>query len=144
METTSITFVEAISRVHKALLKDLRRLEEQVASGSEDVLPIVIARLERTQNHLAEHFRYEEQDGYMDGVRKREPRLERAIEQLGSEHRLILHSLESILEEARLASALDSALQEKILAWMELVREHERREDELIENAFNLDINAED
>ena len=85
METTSISFVEAISRVHKALLKDLHRLEEQVVSGSDDVLPIVIARLERTQNHLAEHFRYEERDGYMEAVRKREPRLERAIEQLGSE-----------------------------------------------------------
>lgn len=104
----------------------------------------VTARLGAARTHITEHFRFEEQNGYMDRVRKHEPRLERAIQQLGDEHRQLAQSLDALIEQARVATSLDEAFREKVRAWVEGVRQHEVRENDLVQDAFNLDIGAED
>jgi hypothetical protein len=142
MQNNRLLVAEALSRAHAALLDDLRKLEE--AASSPEGLPALRARLDATQAHLAEHFRFEEQNGYMDAVRKREPRLERAVEQLADEHRQLARSLGALIENARSASGLDAALGEEVRGWVGLVRQHETREIDLIQDAFNLDIGAED
>src|SRR5215831_17507026 len=74
--------VDALSRAHTSLQKDLRELEEAGHTASEKGLPGLRSRLKSTRKHIAEHFRFEEQGGYMDAVRKREPRLGRVIDEL--------------------------------------------------------------
>jgi hypothetical protein len=100
--------------------------------------------LDATQAHVMGHFRFEEQDGYMDTLRKREPRLDRAIAQLAEEHRQLAQSLNELIKEAALASDISVSLRQQIRGWIERVRQHEIRENEFVQDAFNLDIGPED
>jgi hypothetical protein len=86
MESKEISTAEALRRAHEALGRDLQALEATFARDSAENLALIKIRLKATQTHLLEHFRFEEQNGYMEKIRKREPRLEHAIEQLASEH----------------------------------------------------------
>ena len=144
MANAETSIAESLSRAHQALGKDLRRLEDSVHRTSDQGIPIIRAILDATRTHILEHFRFEEEKGYMDKVRKREPRLERVIDQLASEHRQLAQALDALIEKTKQASTLDLDLREKTREWIAAVRQHEAREDELVQNSFNLDISAED
>jgi|SRR5208283_1040539 len=144
MERTGTSVAEALGRAHAALLEDLRKLKATVRPGSENGLLELRARLDATRVHITEHFRFEEENGYMDVVRKREPRLERTILQLAEEHRQLARSLDSLIGTAREATRLGDPLRDEVREWIKRVRQHESHENDLIQDAFNLDIGAED
>jgi hypothetical protein len=143
MTKKEISIAESLSRAHEALQRDLQALEECIAPDSGKSVASIRARLKTTQRHILEHFRFEEQNGYMEKVRRREPRLEHAIDQLVLEHRQLAGSLETLLEAARDASSSD-AFPVNIRQWIAAVRQHENCEDRLVQDAFNYDIGAED
>jgi hypothetical protein len=138
------SIAEALGPAHAALLEDLRQLGEATRPESGEGLAELRARLSATQTHITEHFRFEEQNGYMDAVQKREPRLERAIQQLSEEHGQLAQSLAVLIEQAKAATSLDEPFREAVRQWIKRVREHEARENELVQDAFDLDIGAED
>ena len=144
MGTTENSVAEALGRAHVALLADLRELEQSARPSSGEGLAGLRARLGATQTHVTEHFRFEEQNGYMEAVLKREPRLERAIQQLAEEHRSLAQSLAVLVERAKAGTSLDDPFREEVRGWVERVRQHEARENEVVQDAFNLDIGAED
>jgi hypothetical protein len=144
MRKTESSVSEALSRAHAALLEDLRKLEVAVQPSSQEELAELRARLSTTSKHITEHFRFEEQNGYMDIVRKREPRLERSIQQLAEEHRRLRQSLDMLVGELGAATNLNDAFREGVRQWIEQVRQHETRENDLVQDAFNMDIGAED
>jgi iron-sulfur cluster repair protein YtfE (RIC family) len=144
METTTSSVREALSRAHGALLKDLSQLENAVLPASGEGLAELRARLDATHKHITEHFRFEEQNGYMAFVREKEPRLERKIQHLGEEHHQLTQALETLIRGVRSATSLGTALREDVRRWIEHVREHETRENVLVLDAFNEDISAED
>jgi hypothetical protein len=141
MTTKENTIAKALCRAHAALIEDLRKLREAAEAGD---IEEVRARLRATQKHIAEHFRFEEQGGYMDTVKKREPRLGHVIGQLHDEHRLLAQSLHGLIGEARASTTVSEAFRDKVRAWIEQVHAHEEREDKLVQDAFNLDLSAED
>jgi hypothetical protein len=143
MGRTETSVAEALRQTHAALLDDLRKLEQAVRPASEKGLAVVRARLDATHAHITEHFRFEEQNGYMETVRKREPRLERAIQQLIEEHHQLTQSLDALIGEARAAASLDDTVRAEVQRWLECVRRHEVRENDLIQDAFDLDIGGE-
>jgi hypothetical protein len=144
MEKNEPSVAEALGRAHAALLEDLRKLEEAVLPASREGPAELRARLDATRRHLAEHFRFEEQNGYMDAVRKREPRLERTIQQLAEEHRRLAESLDGLIAQAGSAGRLEARFREQVRGWVADVQQHEIRENDLVQDAFNLDISAED
>jgi Hemerythrin HHE cation binding domain len=144
MAKTEKAVVEALGQAHGALLADLRQLEQAIGPSSGEGLKELRARLAAAQAHITAHFRIEETNGYMDAVRKREPRLERTIQQLAEEHGQLGHSLDVLIGQARAAAGLGDGLREGIRDWIECVRQHEMRENSLVQDAFNLDIGAED
>jgi hypothetical protein len=144
MERTKNAVAEALGQAHVALLADLRELEQAARPFSGEGLEDLRARLGAAQAHLTEHFRFEEENGYMDAVRKREPRLERAIQQLAEEHEQLGQSLDALIRETGAATSLGDSLRDKVRHWIECVRQHETRETDLVQGAFNLDIAAED
>lgn len=144
METTKNSVAESLGEAHVALLDDLRDLEYAVRPFSGDDLAGLRARLATVLAHITEHFRFEERNGYMDVVRKREPRLARTIEQLAEEHGQLRQSLEVVIGQASIATSLNNSLRENIWAWITHVRQHEDCENDLVQDAFNLDISAED
>jgi hemerythrin-like domain-containing protein len=134
---------ESLREAHKALKVDLEKLEKTARSSSQDGLARLRTCLVATRAHIVAHFRFEEENGYMDKVRKREPRLERAIQQLADEHQQLLQSLDAILAQANAAPAMPDALCDEIRAWVERIRNHETRENHLVQEAFDFDIGAE-
>jgi DNA-binding transcriptional ArsR family regulator len=144
MERTEPRLAEALRRAHVALLEDLRKLEEIVRPEAGRSVAELAARLGATYAHITEHFRFEEQDGYMEAVRQREPRLERDVEQLAGEHCRLAESLAALLAEARGRTAPDSSFPGRVRAWVAQVRRHEARENDLVQEAFNWDVAAED
>jgi hypothetical protein len=144
MGTRHRSAAEALTRAHLALRKDLGLLEEAARPASGEGTTELRARLGATRTHVVEHFRFEEENGYLDAVRQREPRLERAVQQLADDHRRLARSLDALVEEARAAARLDDTFRGKVRAWMEQLRQHEVRENDLIQDAFNTDIGAED
>jgi hypothetical protein len=144
MERIETSVAEALSRAHAALLEDLRKLETAAHPETGKSLAELRAQLSATRTHIAEHFRFEEQNGYMDTVRRREPRLEHEIQQLAEEHRQLMQSLEGLIGQANTATGLDNTFQNEVRGWIAHVRQHEARESRLVQDAFNLDISAED
>jgi hemerythrin-like domain-containing protein len=144
MGRSEMSVAEALRQAHVALLEDLRQLEEASRVVSAEGLAELRIRLGARHTHLTEHFRFEEQNGYMDTVRQREPRLERTIQQLGEEHGQLRQALEVLLGEAGTAIGLGDRFREEVREWIERVRQHEAREDDLVQDAFVLDITAED
>ena len=144
MKTHQTSPAKALHRAHAVLLKDLLTLEDAARPTSVKGLAKLRTRLRATRNHITAHFRFEEQEGYMDAVRKREPRLERTVRQLVQEHGQLAASLEALVRGAETATRLEDRLCKEVHAWVARVRGHERRENELVQNTFGLDIGAED
>jgi hypothetical protein len=144
MKTKRTSLAEALRRAHAALLDDLRKLDQAARQAARGGTTALRAQLRLTRAHLAEHFRYEERDGYMGALRQREPRLERRIAGLADEHGRLMQSLQALIREAGAAGAGDDGLGKKIRAWLRRVRRHEACENQLVQEAFNTDIGAED
>ena len=142
MKNVTVSLAEKLGRAHAALLNDLQKLEEM--ANDPGVVPHdVQAELAAVQKHIAEHFRFEEQNGYMNAVRKREPQRERTVEKLREEHRELSRSLNELVGDADPAKGT-VFLQARIRSWIEQVRGHEGRENRLVQEVFNRDTWAED
>jgi hypothetical protein len=144
MTRTATAVAEALGQAHAALTADLRQLEQAVQPAAGASVEEVRDRLAATRTHIAEHFRFEEENGYMDAVRKREPRLERAIQLLAAEHRQLARSLDALIGAVGSAAGLGNPLREEVREWIDDVRQHEIRENDLVQDAFNQEVGAED
>lgn len=135
---------EDLGRAHTALLADLRALSRAIRPLSGISVPDLRDRLVATRAHVAKHFRFEEQNGYLEAARKREPRLAHAIQQLAEEHRQLTQSLEALIGKTEATAEPGAPLREEIHKWIGHVRQHEIRENNLIQDVFTQDIGAED
>ena len=76
---------EDLNRAQQVLLQDLRTLREAAPPAPDQPVDDLRARLAAVRKDIAE-----EQNGYLDIGKKREPRLERAIGHLIQEHQELL------------------------------------------------------
>jgi len=144
VEKTLATIAEALQHAHTRLQADLRKLEDEAAPTSPATLTQLRSHLQLTRVHVADHFQFEEQDGYMDTLRKREPRLERTIAGLAEEHEEMMQSLDALIDSSRKSNCQLKAIRERVREWIEHVRTHERKENELVQDAFDFDVGAAD
>jgi hypothetical protein len=133
---------ETLTQAHTRLLEDLHDLQE--ASNAPIELPKLRHCLEKARGHLTELFRLEEQGGYLRSVEEREPFAERAIDNLRGEHRQLAQALDELIGQTATAAAPEPLLRDQVRQWIKEVRRHESRENALVQDAFNLDISAED
>jgi hypothetical protein len=135
---------EELDHAHASLMRHLQALED-AARGEGGLTPLNVGnRLAAARKQVTEHFACEEKNGWTDVVLKREPRLEHAIGHLLDEHRELAQSLDTLIDEAGTIQPLDNVFREKVLRWIERVRDHEAREIELLEDAFVKDLGAGD
>jgi hypothetical protein len=144
MNQTNASLAVALAKAHRALLEDLRDLERGTRPSSAAGPKEVSARLEGLRTHLEDYFRFEEQNGYMQAVLARAPHMERTVNHLRGEHDELRRALAALAEEAGGAQALGADFREKMRQWIKRVRDHEARENLLVEDAFNRDLAAED
>jgi hypothetical protein len=135
------TFGDALLRAHRALLGDLQALQQATQPRRGGQPAELAACLDRTRGDLAEHFRFEEENGYLGAVLQLHPHLARVVGRLAEEHGELLRSLDALRAEA---GGPDGVPREKVIRWIRSVRLHERRENILVQDAFCLDLSAED
>jgi len=144
MNTAQVPLSDAMAKAHAVLMKDLKELGQCLRSPDQAAPGQLCGRLTALQKHVAEHFRFEEQNGYMSDVLKRKPNLERDVERLQSDHRQLTETLEQLVTEAQANVVLDETWYRTLEGWLTEIKGHEIRENELIQDAYNLDISAED
>ena len=137
-------FAAEIDQAHSAFHANLRKLDESVRPASAARLEEVRDELRLVRTHTSEHFRLEEQSEWMDAVRKRGANMERSVDHLLQEHRELLEALDTLIEVVQTARSVDDVVREKVHKWIERVRRHETREDDLIQDAYTLDLGAAD
>jgi hypothetical protein len=118
------SIAEDLGRAHETVLQDLRKLREAVAPAPGQPVQDLRTRLAAARKDIAEHFRFEEQNGYLEIVKKREPRLERAIEHLVQEHQELLDALDALINGAILASKVNENLRQNVQTWLKRVARH--------------------
>jgi len=127
-----------------ALLKDIDALEPYLKPGASFARDDIVQRLETLRGDLGKHFRFEEQNGYMQAVLTRAPQQERVVQRLREEHDELWQSLTALLAQAKEAPALGETFRRALRVWIEQVHDHEKRENLLVEDTFNTDVAAED
>jgi hypothetical protein len=138
------SLADALGRAHAALLKDLKEISAAARSRRRAGATAWRQRLEALQTHITQHFCLEEENGYMTEVLKRKPHYKREVDELLDEHRELFQSLSQLIAELNDPSAPDLVWRKQVLGWIAQIRKHERRENDLVQDAFNLDISAED
>jgi hypothetical protein len=144
MEPSVVSLAEALSLAHDALHRDLEELQRALRSPQPSGPATLATRLGLLQKHLLEHFRFEEQNGYMDVVLRREPRLERVVQHLCEQHRGLARTLAGLLSQAEAATDTSEGFCNAVRGWIEELRQHESQENRLFAEAFNLDIGDKD
>jgi hemerythrin-like domain-containing protein len=136
MNTQKRTFADALHDAHTALLRNLQELEKAVAPTSSESPRELGSLLGKLRTHLAEHFRFEEEGGYMAAVLKEEPRLTAEVQELFREHSQMAQTLDAIIEEVGREPTVQDVSRQKIRAWIGKVRHHETRENDLVQEAY--------
>jgi AraC-like DNA-binding protein len=144
MEKKTAFSAQELGRAHAALLYDLQILEQVLQSSGGPRLSELRSKLAAIQTHITTHFDYEEQSGWANSVLMQQPRLEHAVESLLQEHRELVAGLETLLEEAVGHDVLPAGFGGKVLRWIQRVRAHEARENDLLERAFIEDLGTGD
>jgi hypothetical protein len=133
------TFGDALLTSHRDLIRELRSLRACLDTDAPgDLAPC----LGGVRARLVEHFRLEE-GGYLAAILSRRPYLDATIRALIAEHAELLRALDA-LREAGTAPAADAGLCDEVARWLGRVRRHERREDRLVEDAFLVDLTADE
>lgn len=144
MNRMNMSPAEDLAEAHRKLLGNLRQLEEAVEALPDADEGELMARLEATRAHLDDHFRFEECNGYMQAVLDRAPQLERKVQRLREEHGELRRSLTALAREAEEAQVASGRFRQDLKKWTTHLRDHEKRENLLVEDVFNCDVAAED
>jgi hemerythrin len=136
--------VEALNKAHVQLKEELRGLENLVRNPDKMEPNDTTYHLVNLRQHLLDHFRLEEEGGYMDVVAQREPNLHREMEQLKEDHKRLAAGLDALIADARMGQAGTAAFAQRVRDWVASVRRHEADENRLLQDAFTLDVTAED
>jgi hypothetical protein len=143
MLSTTHRVADAMKRAQLALQHHLRELEQIVAPPVAEKLPEVRIRLKAVLGLVTEHFRIEEQDGYMQAVKEQDQRFESDLKCLREEHSAMKRELELLIDEADALQQMDDEFSEKIYAWIDRFRMHEKSEIDLVQEAFDVDVGGE-
>jgi hypothetical protein len=147
MSEVAPSFAIELGREHASLLHQLRRLEEGPEPQTTDSTGLLAGRLREVQASLRRHYQFEEQGGYMSQVLADAPHLYHAAQQLLAEHGRMSDSLDSLIATAAALppeTPVPPSLQEQVRQWVLLVYGHEARENQLVHQACNQDIGADD
>jgi hypothetical protein len=135
---------DQLRQAHVKLLGEIRKLQEATGPAARTSAPELLSRLQSMRAVLGQHFGLEEGNGYMETVRHRQPHADHAIQKLWGEHRELLRTLDELIAQSQASPAPQAPLGPKVRDWITRLRAHESHENTLVQDAYNLDISAED
>ena len=93
--------------------------------------------------NLDRQFELEEQDGYLADVLEEYPNWHPQVKQLLEEHRMLHEHLRQIRDrlesQVRIRTA-PTAIRRQLIDWIDAYRQHDRRETDLLQEAFTLEV----
>ena len=130
---------------HRNLIAHLRDLDGRLAtlrgpSRAGDVRNDIAGRLARLQSELAEHFAEEERAGFLPEAAALEPRLAHRARRILSQHDMLRLELSKVASTLARGTADWHQVKENFAFFTVLLREHEQRENELINEAYLDDL----
>lgn len=140
-------WIEELGREHAQLGALLTRISNVVSGPAEGLAEHLPRLLEEALRHCRQHMEYEEREGYLSGVMDRLPNLAGTLELLREEHAELLDELAARLAEARAAATdrtMAATVVPRVRKWLERIRDHEIRENTLVQETFNRDTGAGD
>ncbi len=134
-----------IREEHERLASLLRRLQEDVAAFCSSWASLR-EELRVFKDHLRRHFELEEEGGFMEEVLRRWPHATSRVEALRAEHERLLREAEDLLEASGRATEGQpmDAWAATCHRFLSAIREHEWRENRLIQEVFCLDVGGGD
>lgn len=129
-------------QIARAIEEFCSRLEQPTERvDPQELLPV----LDRMLDSLQQQFDLEEEAGYLEDVLEQYPNWYPQIRHLQQEHRLLHEQLrenrERVAQETS-SSALSSEARRQLLDWMKTFEAHQQRENQLIQEAFRLEVGA--
>jgi len=135
--------VDALARAHAELHGVVQDVEQMLKSSDRSRADLGAA-LQRLRDDWVEHVHFEEQGGYMEAVLAKKPNLERTVRHLLAEHAAMIRALDDVVRDAKAIAVEDASLRGKVSAWLATMRQHESKENTLVEETFSLDTGVED
>lgn len=103
--------------------------------------------MDRVAEYLQQQFDVEESDGYLHEVLDEFPNWHPQVEHLQQEHRLLQQQFVQIrdrLEATPINSAMSHEVRHQLGDWIDSFRQHQGRENRLIQEAFSIDLGGGD
>jgi iron-sulfur cluster repair protein YtfE (RIC family) len=125
---------------------EVRKMLDAVKGPNEATQPAVnaaVARIGILREAIAEHFRREEEGGYLEEAVGRNPALAVATDALQQEHAKLLAMADELLDHAtRKGPAAETwkRLVDDLDRFEKFLKRHEGAEDALLQQAFNEDL----
>ncbi len=141
----TIRSVERFNGLIHLLLDDLKEmLAEDV---SEDDRRWSLSIMEKVVEYLQEQFDIEERDGYLHEVLDQFPNWHPQVKHLQQEHRHLHRQFVEIrdrLESTPVDSAMSQEMRRQLGDWIDSFRQHQERENRLLQDAFTIDLGVGD
>ncbi len=144
-EVKTQEWIEQVLEEHReltAMVQDLRDFLEQPrppagAQGSHSWAAELSGSLCRLHDKLFRHFRYEEEEGMVEEISVRRPRLTQDVEELMDEHPQMLTEIRGVMADVLCYSEgkepENPQLRQRLLKVLDDLRDHERKENHLIQ-----------
>ena len=132
-------------REHASLNQQLARMEKLVRAPDPAGADALREQLRDLRDVLSRHMASEEKpDGFMDQVRRRTARYDAALKELRDEHRSLSTGLDTLIAEAADFEEVPGPFASRLRSWSDTLRDHESRENHLLQAAFTVDLGAKD
>ncbi|MDX9753604.1 MAG: hemerythrin domain-containing protein [bacterium] len=134
---------------HREINVQIRRLKDKIRCGqgqpsNQEELRDLVSEL---RSHLKEHFKIEEEGGFMTPVLEERPQAESVVLHLKKEHEEILDQCDDIIQTLTSGSTSPEKLEgvcETIKNLIQQLGSHEKQEDDLIQTVFVDEIGTKD
>jgi iron-sulfur cluster repair protein YtfE (RIC family) len=142
--TTASPVVFAIDEEHQRLDRMYGNIRTALSQESAP-LGLLRSLFSELAEEVERHFVHEEDGGYFDEVVEMAPHLGATVQKLQMEHGDLLETLEAmhgLLAEAEDTESWRQAVRQDFEAFLHQCKEHESRENSLVQEAYSQDIGA--
>ncbi len=136
---------QEIRKEHEALIALMRRLQAEVIAPRHS-WTLLAEDLRVFLKHLRRHFELEEEGGFMEDILWRWPQAASQVDALRAEHTRLLQEAERLIHRSDqvMNGPPARAWAEACHRLLSAIREHERKENRLIQELFYIDVGGGD
>jgi len=137
--------IQSLGAEHAILGQLVQRVTEIVEQPPTDVdLLVLLSTLEDLAAHCGKHMALEEQDGYLSNVVQRMPNSSHTVEAVLAEHDTLRNELADVIKALRAGSDAIDEIVARVRHWTVAMENHETRENQLVQEAFDSDLGGGD